>query len=72
MVFCVASLVSEQIAHDLPHGGDIIQTLQAQPKRLCAWFTVALATEEATESDDMVNGLTQARRFFRGGAGSSS
>nr|WP_233431927.1 hypothetical protein [Acidiferrobacter thiooxydans] len=49
------------IKHDEPHGGDIVQALQAQPQGLGAGFAIAFTTQESPETCDAMDGLTQGR-----------
>ena len=50
--------IREHIVHNEPHGGDVVQTLQAKPQYLSARLTVSFATEKTTQSGDPVNGLS--------------
>lgn len=54
-----------RLAHDTPHGDDIIQALQAKPEGLRSGLTVTLAPEKAAEGGNPMNRFAQARRFDR-------
>ena len=41
--------MSEDGAHDLPHFGYVIQSLQTKPEGLCTRYTVTFSAEKAAE-----------------------
>ena len=49
--------------HELIHAGDVVQSLKAKPKGLCARFAVTLATLKAAEFGRQAHGLTQSGRL---------
>jgi hypothetical protein len=54
-------------SHHFIHGGEIVEPLQAQPEGLGSGFTVAFASEKATETGYHPRKLTEGGGMIRRG-----
>src|SRR5260221_9887586 len=51
---------------NFPSPADVVEALQAQPKGLRAWFSIAFASQKTAQTRYHANGLAQTWRFGRG------
>jgi hypothetical protein len=57
------------MSEDFPHGGEVVEALQAQPEGLGTGLAVAFASQKAPQGGEPAEGLPQARRLFGWGGG---
>src|SRR6266403_5059359 len=51
--------------HEFPGSGNVIETLDSQPKRLCPRLCIAFAAEKATEASYHADGFSKCGRLIR-------